>query len=170
MHSSCRGKLRRSTVTAAPTLQSLRGRGASRQSLRRRPFSRFLKARISSSHEAAAEGRNQPADGTGRLQAVQFGHLAFLNHNAALNGLGPVAFRAVAWAGPNLDLGAFDLVIGSDVLYERGHAALLSSFLSRHASAASEVMLTDPGRAHRGHFRVAMAAQGYSSTISASAA
>ena len=89
---------------------------------------------------------------------------AFLNHNAALNGLGPVAFRAVAWAGPNLDLGAFDLVIGSDVLYERGHAALLSSFLSRHASAASEVMLTDPGRAHRGHFRVAMAAQGYSST------
>lgn len=89
---------------------------------------------------------------------------AFLAHNAALNGLDPVAFRAVAWAGPNPDLGAFDLVIGSDVLYERGHAVLLSGFLSRHAAAASEVMLTDPGRANRGRFRVAMAAQGYTST------
>jgi predicted nicotinamide N-methyase len=86
---------------------------------------------------------------------------AFLAHNVALNGFGPLPFRAVPWAGPNPDLGAFDLVIGSDVLYERGHATLLSGFLGRHALADAAVVITDPGRGQRGAFRTAMRGQGY---------
>lgn len=86
---------------------------------------------------------------------------SFLAHNAEINGLEPLSFADVPWAGPNLELGTFDLVIGGDVLYERGHAALLAGFLGHHARRASEVVLTDPGRPHRSHFRARMTAQGY---------
>ena len=48
----------------------------------------------------------------------------FLRFNAQLNGLPPVKFHQAPWAGPNPDLGRFDLIVGSDLLYERGHPAL----------------------------------------------
>jgi hypothetical protein len=55
----------------------------------------------------------------------------------------------------------FDLIIGSDILYERGHAALLAAMILRHARPASEVLITDPGRGNSGPFTRALAAQGY---------
>ena len=57
----------------------------------------------------------------------------FLTYNAALNGLPAPAYLDLAWSLPQPGLGHFDLIIGSDVLYERGHAEQLSSLLSRHA-------------------------------------
>lgn len=89
---------------------------------------------------------------------------AFLEHNARLNGLAPIPFHAASWAGPNLTLGDFDLVIGADVLYERGHAAAVASFLGLHARPVAEVLLTDPGRSERGRFRAAMLTSGYRGT------
>lgn len=88
----------------------------------------------------------------------------FLEHNARLNGLGHIPFHAAPWAGEALDLGRFDLVIGSDLLYERDHPALLAGFVSRHAHPASQVVLTDPGRGQRGRFGAQMTAQGYVTT------
>lgn len=88
----------------------------------------------------------------------------FLRHNARLNGLAPIAFHEAPWHGRNARLGRFDLIIGSDLLYERDHPSLLSGFLSRHATAAGHVILADAGRGYRGRFSSQMRAQGYSSS------
>lgn len=85
----------------------------------------------------------------------------FLAYNAALNALSAVRYRTLAWATDNDALGRFDLIIGSDVLYERGQAELLAAFLARHAQPACEVLIADPGRGNGGSFTRALAAQGY---------
>ncbi|MEG3190913.1 class I SAM-dependent methyltransferase [Lysobacter sp. D1-1-M9] len=88
----------------------------------------------------------------------------FLAHNAALNGLAAIAYRDLPWAVPNLALGRFDLIIGSDILYERDHASQLAAMLLRHAHVDAEVLITDPGRGNSSLLTRALAAQGYSVT------
>jgi predicted nicotinamide N-methyase len=85
----------------------------------------------------------------------------FLAYNSALNGLPAVDYRELQWSVPNADLGRFDLIIGSDILYERDHASLLAALVARHALPDSEVLITDPGRGNSAPFTRAMAAQGY---------
>lgn len=85
----------------------------------------------------------------------------FLAANTDLNGQAPIAFRIAQWAGPNPDLGAFDLIIGGDVLYERDHVALLSSFFAAHARPSAQIVISDPGRGHGNALTRALAAQGY---------
>ncbi len=85
----------------------------------------------------------------------------FLTYNAALNGLAPPAYLDLAWTQPQPGLGKFDLIIASDVLYERGHAEQLSLLMSRHAQGEAEVLITDPGRGNSGAFTTAMKKQGY---------
>jgi predicted nicotinamide N-methyase len=86
----------------------------------------------------------------------------FLEYNAALNDLPAVHYHDLPWAVPDAGLGRFDLIIASDVLYERDHAALLADIVRRHARAASEVVITDPGRGNSAAFTRAMREQGYS--------
>jgi predicted nicotinamide N-methyase len=88
----------------------------------------------------------------------------FLRYNTDLNGLLPIHFQHAPWVGPNLDLGRFDLLVGSDLLYERDHPALLAAFLACHANPIAQVILTDPGRTYCGQFSTKMAAQGYTRT------
>src|SRR5699024_3879918 len=57
----------------------------------------------------------------------------FLNRNAKLNNGKAIAFERVDWADENCDLGLFDLIIGSDILYEDQHVELLANFIARHA-------------------------------------
>lgn len=85
----------------------------------------------------------------------------FLAYNAALNALTAVRYRTLPWATNNETLGRFDLIIGSDVLYERGQVELLAAFLARHAQPACEVLIADPGRGNGGAFTRALVAQGY---------
>lgn len=85
----------------------------------------------------------------------------FLRVNAALNGLPPIGFAEASWTGSNPELGVFDLIIGSDVLYERGHHAALTGFLARHAAPTCTVIVVDPGRSERGRFGAAMRSEGY---------
>ena len=85
----------------------------------------------------------------------------FLTYNAALNGLPAPAYLDIAWTLPQPGLGQFDLIIASDVLYERGHAEQLASLLALHAKPEAEVLITDPGRGNSGAFTTAMKAQGY---------
>lgn len=85
----------------------------------------------------------------------------FLDHNAGLNQLRPLNYRDLAWALPDRTLGKFDLIIGSDILYERGHSDLLSTLLDRHAHASAEVLITDPGRGNSAAFSRALQGQGY---------
>jgi predicted nicotinamide N-methyase len=85
----------------------------------------------------------------------------FLAYNSALNELPAVVYRELQWAVPNPGLGRFDLIIGSDILYERDHANLLAALMVRHANPDSEILITDPGRGNSAPFTRALAAQGY---------
>lgn len=53
---------------------------------------------------------------------------------------------------------------GSDILYERDHAAQVAAMMLRHAPPDAEVLITDPGRGNSNPFTRALAAQGYDVT------
>lgn len=85
----------------------------------------------------------------------------FLQHNAALNELPPVRYRNAPWGEENSELGHFDLIVGSDVLYEPDHAALLAAFIVQHAQPAAQVLIADPGRGYRGQLGKRLVAAGF---------
>lgn len=89
---------------------------------------------------------------------------AFLAYNAALNALPTVRYRRLRWNVPQRALGHFELIIASDVLYERDQPLLLAGVIERHAATAAEVMVTDPGRGHRTQFSRLLTAQGFDLT------
>lgn len=88
----------------------------------------------------------------------------FLRQNAELNGLAPITFHNAPWLGPTPLLGRFDLIIGSDLLYERDHAMLLAGFMAAHAADSAQILIADPGRGYVSAFSGLMAAQGYKRT------
>jgi 2-polyprenyl-3-methyl-5-hydroxy-6-metoxy-1,4-benzoquinol methylase len=85
----------------------------------------------------------------------------FLAENLDLNQLQAVDFRTGSWADADPGLGRFDLIVGSDVLYERGLPGELSGFIDRHSSPAVEVIIVDPDRGNRAVFNRNMAELGY---------
>ena len=88
----------------------------------------------------------------------------FLEHNAELNGAPEIAFERSDWGEGHDELGRFDLIIGSDLLYDRTQAADLSHFIDEHAHARNEVIIIDPGRGQAGKFARDMAERGFSHT------
>jgi predicted nicotinamide N-methyase len=86
----------------------------------------------------------------------------FLSENVRLNQDREIPFKRTGWADEISDLGEFDLIIGSDLLYETGHADLLSGFINQHARRHCEVILVDPDRGHHARFSKKMVALGYS--------
>ena len=85
----------------------------------------------------------------------------FLAYNAALNGLPALHYRQLRWDMPLPTLGRFDVIIASDVLYERGHAELIDTVVERHASPDAEVLVTDPGRGNSARFSRLLAERGF---------
>lgn len=85
----------------------------------------------------------------------------FLAYNAALNELPAVEYRQLRWDAPPPALGRFDVIIGSDLLYERGQVALLGDVIARHAQPGAEVVFTDPGRGQSGRFTTQLAGDGF---------
>lgn len=86
----------------------------------------------------------------------------FLDKNTALNASKTIPFVRTGWADEKTDLGLFDLIIGSDVLYEPEHVELLSEFINQHANSTCEVVLVDPGRGHHARFSKLMIKFGFS--------
>lgn len=86
---------------------------------------------------------------------------AFLRFNLRINQLSPMQYQAGNWGRSNPSLGEFDLIIGSDVLYERDQPAALAAFIDRHSAGVAEVLIVDPNRGNRPAFRRAMAGLGY---------
>ncbi|WP_305804649.1 methyltransferase domain-containing protein [Stenotrophomonas sp. YIM B06876] len=86
---------------------------------------------------------------------------SFLAYNSAMNGLPSVHFRNMDWDAPLPSLGMFDVIIASDVMYERDHALLLAGLVERHALPVAEVVITDPGRGSGGLFTRLLHAQGF---------
>lgn len=85
----------------------------------------------------------------------------FLAYNAALNALPALHYRHLRWDTPLPTLGDFDLIIASDVLYERDQAELIAGVIDRHARAQAEVLVTDPGRGNDARFRRLLEGQGF---------
>ncbi len=57
--------------------------------------------------------------------------------------------------------GRYDLIIGSDLLYERDANAALAGFIGRHAAPAAEVWIVDPDRGNRAAFNRQMGERGF---------
>ena len=86
----------------------------------------------------------------------------FLKQNVTLNKGRDIPFVRTDWNEVNAQLGKFDLIIGSDLLYESVHGTHLSTFIDRHARPHCEIVLVDPGRGHHAKFSKKMVALGYS--------
>lgn len=101
---------------------------------------------------------------------------AFLDENTRLNGLSPMPYCHGLWGTAALredglpvltsaqdsDVsGLFDLIVGSDILYERDDEGTLASFIDAHAAVASEIWVVDPNRGNRAAFHKHMARAGF---------
>jgi predicted nicotinamide N-methyase len=96
---------------------------------------------------------------------------SFLLENLRLNDLPPLRYCHGDWTPPAEQApaglrrprvqGRFDLIIGSDVLYERDDIGRLPDFIARHAMSSGEVLIVDPNRGNRSAFSKRMASLGY---------
>lgn len=98
----------------------------------------------------------------------------FLKKNLKLNGLPPLRHKFAQW-GDNqdalaLDLGfdtlqsRFDLIMASDVLYERETPEQLAAFIDRYANYQAEVWIVDPNRGYAGAFTRSLSEYGFNQT------
>ncbi|QLG88868.1 SAM-dependent methyltransferase [Chitinibacter bivalviorum] len=85
----------------------------------------------------------------------------FLNENTLLNAMPTLKYCTGNWGRSNLDLGEFDLIIGSDVLYERDQPIALAEFIEMHAAPVCEVLIIDPNRGNRSAFNRQMSERGF---------
>lgn len=85
----------------------------------------------------------------------------FLNRNTLLNGDADINFERLDWANLDGKFGLFDLIIGSDILYEDQHIEQLAQFVVRHANLACEVVIIDPGRGRKNKLFKRMADFGF---------
>jgi predicted nicotinamide N-methyase len=97
----------------------------------------------------------------------------FMAENIRLNALAPIRYRHGHWSasaaqrqdandgGLHELRGRFDLIIGSDLLYERDDGGRLAAFIGRHAAPDALVWIVDPDRGNRAAFNRHMAAQGF---------
>lgn len=90
---------------------------------------------------------------------------AFISENLRLNGLPAMKYETGNWGRPNPGLGLFDLIIGSDLLYDREQPEQLSHFIDRHSSHDVRVLIVDPGRANHASFSRKMGVLGYSHSV-----
>jgi predicted nicotinamide N-methyase len=86
---------------------------------------------------------------------------AFLGENLKLNALPALPYLHGDWATVNTELGLFDMIIGSDVLYDRDQPGLLAAFIERHSQGAMEVVIVDPDRGNRAGFNRLMDTLGF---------
>jgi predicted nicotinamide N-methyase len=91
----------------------------------------------------------------------------FLRENLRLNQLSPMSYQHGHWgqhAAQQQDPAVsskFDLIIGSDILYERDEQGDLANYIHQHMEDHAEVWVVDPNRGNRAHFHRNMAAQGF---------
>lgn len=86
----------------------------------------------------------------------------FLTKNTQLNNQRSIPFIRTDWGDPIGELGEFDIIIGSDLLYEAEHSKMLSRFINQHAANECEIILIDPNRGNSAKFSRKMVALGYS--------
>jgi len=85
----------------------------------------------------------------------------FLQRNTRLNDGKIIDFERVDWLDKTDTLGVFDLIIGSDLLYEDQHIKLLADFIVRHANSTCEIIIVDPGRGRKNKLGLLMEKYGF---------
>tara|TARA_R110002072_G_scaffold5527_3_gene35328 strand:+ start:13860 stop:14429 length:570 start_codon:yes stop_codon:yes gene_type:complete len=85
----------------------------------------------------------------------------FLERNVKLNGDAAIKFVRGNWNDELPDLTEFDLIVGSDLLYEDEHAEQLAAFLIRKLAPGGQIVIADPGRGFRGRFAKKLEAVGF---------
>jgi predicted nicotinamide N-methyase len=96
----------------------------------------------------------------------------FLRENEVLNALAPMPYAHGFWSANEMRgeapiaqadariEGRFDIIMGSDILYERDDSGALPWFIAQHAKPDTQVWIVDPDRANRAAFTRQMAALG----------
>lgn len=75
-------------------------------------------------------------------------------------------YQRLNWREQSTDIGKFDIVIGSDVLYESKHASEVARGLIRFMNPGGTIILSDPGRAYLQKFIHAMNEEGLKEEMS----
>ena len=78
--------------------------------------------------------------------------LSFARVNAWRNGATLLETRAVDWRAMPEDLGQFDVVIASDVLYEMSYGEVVAGALDASLAPNGTALIADPGRVARDAF------------------
>lgn len=86
--------------------------------------------------------------------------MRFARRNALGNALRAPQTRLVDWRHFPADLGTFDLVLASDVLYEQEYAALVAAAIAATLAPQGRALVADPGRVAVPAFLEACAARG----------
>lgn len=87
---------------------------------------------------------------------------SYLIKNTKLNNDQIIPFYRLNWKDETLkSLGKFDIIIGSDLLYEQDHSMLLSSFIDKYANDECEVIIVDPSRGVHSRFKKLMFTFGF---------
>lgn len=72
-----------------------------------------------------------------------------------------IAYERLNWREDSADLGKFDVVMGSDILYESKHPQEVARGLIKFLRPGGVVILTDPGRNYLQYFVDAMKQEGF---------
>lgn len=88
----------------------------------------------------------------------------FLDYNAALNKLSPIPYLDLPWVEDTVKVGHFDLIMGSDILYERNHAGMLARQIQRLAAPVAKILITCPGRGYGNQLSRLLQAEGFEVT------
>ena len=72
----------------------------------------------------------------------------------------PIVTRMVDWSKMPSDLGKFDVVLASDVLYEPRYAELVAGAIATTLARGGQAIVADPGRIALPHFREECEARG----------
>lgn len=85
----------------------------------------------------------------------------FLQRNAAANGVVGIEYAALDWRQPIPALGRFDLIIGSDLLYEAWQPGFLADLLRQILAPGGDALIVDPGRRYVDAFATLVEAAGF---------
>lgn len=91
---------------------------------------------------------------------------SFLNHNTSLNSGPIIPFWRTSWEDlQNKEKGEFDLIIGSDVLYEPNQSEKLCEFIQHYTKTDCEVLIVEAGRGYAAKFGKCMSTLGFSPDV-----
>lgn len=77
---------------------------------------------------------------------------SLLIDNASLNDVPAVRYFHGDWHKPITNRGVFDLIIGSDLLYDKDNLEILATFINCHLAKTGKVILIEPRRGHANKF------------------